>query len=281
MKSIHIVLICLSCFVLLPFISNAQNSEKGESFILSGKVIDAATLEGIPYSHIKIDDTYWGVICDSLGFFKVQIKPNQSLKVSSLGFAEQIIPVTSEITDGTAFQELQLNRTSYMLEEVDIYSLGTWSQFKENFVNMELPEEKNVTGGWDFGNMKQYMQAALAMDRPGVGVGISINRKFKDRKQREHVAKLKLTEGKINILKTKFNKQLVQDITGETGERLNALMVYINEREHFTYQTRDIYIAQRIKALYDTFAMEYVDGEYEYALDDSTKTLRNHLRPGN
>jgi len=267
--------------VLLPFISNAQNSEKDESFILSGKVIDAATLEGIPYSHIKIDDTYWGVICDSLGFFKVQIKPNQSLKVSSLGFAEQIIPVTSEITDGTAFQELQLNRTSYMLEEVDIYSLGTWSQFKENFVNMELPEEKNVTGGWDFGNMKQYMQAALAMDRPGVGVGISINRKFKDRKQREHVAKLKLTEGKINILKTKFNKQLVQDITGETGERLNALMVYINEREHFTYQTRDIYIAQRIKALYVTFAMEYVDGEYEYALDDSTKTLRNHLRPGN
>ncbi|WP_164977508.1 carboxypeptidase-like regulatory domain-containing protein [Ancylomarina salipaludis] len=280
MKSIHFVLICLSCFVLFPFISSAQNSEKNESFILSGKVVDAATNEGIPYSHIKIDNTYWGVICDSLGFFKVQIKPNQSLKVSSLGFAEQIIPVTSEITDGTAFQELKLNRISYMLEEVDIYSLGTWNQFKENFVKMELPEEKNVTSGWDFGNLKQYMQAAVAMNRPGIGLGISSNRKFKDRKQREHVAKLKTSEYKAEIIKSKFNKQLVQDITGETGERLNALMVYINEREHFTYQTRDIYIVQRIKALYGTFAMDYVEGEYEYALDDSTKTLINHLRPG-
>ena len=55
-------------------------------------------------------------------------------------------------------------------------------------------------------------------------------------------------------------------------------MVYITEREHFTYQTRDTYIQQRIKACYDSFVLEYIEGEYEYALDDTTKTLRNHLR---
>lgn len=266
--------------MLLPFVSDAQNSEEDDSFILSGKVIDAATLEGIPFSHIKIDDTYWGVICDSLGFFKVSVKPNQSLKVSSMGFAEKMIPVTSEVTDGSAFQELSLDRVSYMLEEVDIYSLGTWEQFKHNFVKTELPEEKNITGAWNFGNMKQYMQAALAMERPGAGVGFSINRKFKDRKQREHVAKLKSQESKIYKLNNKFNKRLVQEITQESGEKLDALMVYIREREHFTYQTREIFIQQRIKAHYDTFVLEYVEGEYDYALGDSTKTLRNHLRPG-
>ncbi len=257
--------------------SKAQTSEE-ENFTLSGKVIDAATLEGIPFSHIKIDDTYWGVICDSLGFFKVSIKPNQSLKVSSLGYAEISVPITSEFTDGAAFQEIFLDRMSYMLEEVDIYSLGTWEQFKENFVKMELSDESNVAGGWNFGNLKQDMQAELSMGRPGAGVGISINRKFKDRKQRERVAKLKSKEFEVEILKSKFNKQLVQDITQVKGRRLEALMVYITEREHFTYQTRDLYIQQRIKACYDTFVLEYVEGEYEYALDDTTKTLRNHLR---
>ncbi len=278
MKSIYLTLVLLSSFVLFPIISNAQNSEEVEGFTLSGKVIDTSTLEGIPFSHIKIDGTYWGVICDSLGFFKVAVKPNQSLKVSSLSYAEIIVPITSEVTDGAAFQEISLDRMSYMLEEVNIYSLGTWEQFKENFVKMELPDESNIAGGWDFGNMKQHMQAALAMGRSGAGVGISMNRKFKDRKQREHVAKLKSREFKGEILKSKFNKQLVEDITREKGERLEALMVYITEREHFTYQTRDMYIQHRIKACYDTFVLEYVDGEYEYALDDTTKTLRNHLR---
>jgi hypothetical protein len=278
LKSIYFTLILLSSFVLFPIVSDAQNSEEEESFTLSGKIIDASTLEGIPFSHIKIDDTYWGVICDSLGFFKVAVKPNQNLKVSSLGFAEILVPVTSDVTDGAAFQEIFLDRTSYLLEEVEIYSLGTWGQFKENFVKMELPDESNVAGGWDFGNMKQHMQAAFAMGRPGVGVGISMNRKFKDRKQREHVAKLKSKEFKVDIFKSKFNKQLVEDITQENGVRLEALMVYITEREHFTYQTRDTYIQHRIKACYDTFILEYIEGEYEYALDDTTRTLRNHLR---
>lgn len=278
LKSIYISLILFSSIVLFPISSDAQNIEEEESFTLSGKVVDAATLEGIPFSHIKIDDTYWGVICDSLGFFKVTVKPNQNLKVSSLGYAEILIPITHEVTDGAAFQEISLDRMSYMLEEVDIYSLGTWEQFRENFVKMELPDETNVAGEWNFGNMKQHMRAAFAMGRPGAGVGISINRKFKDRKQREHVAKLKSKEFKVDILKSKFNKQLVEDITREKGVRLEALMVYITEREHFTYQTRDMYIQQRIKACYEKFVMEYIEGEYEYALDDTTKTLRNHLR---
>jgi len=280
LKLFFIFLISLSSIVLFPIISDAQEAEVDGSFVLSGKVIDAATLEGIPYSHIKLDDTYWGVICDSLGFFKVRVKPNQNqnLKVSSLGFAEKIIPVTEEITDGSAFQELHLDRTSYMLEEVDILSLGTWEQFKTNFTKTELPKEKEVTGGWNFGNLKQYMQAELSMNRPGAGVGISINRKFKDRKQREHVAVLKSKEWKINTLNLKFNKSLVQEMTQETGERLDAFMIYISEREYFTYQTRDIYIQERIKKHYENFVLEYIEGEYEYALEDSTKTLRNHLR---
>jgi len=285
LKSIFYILTICSLLLLCTFVSNAQNNEEDESFILSGKVIDAATLEGIPFSHIKIDDTYWGVICDSLGFFKVTVKPNQSLKVSSLGFAEKIIPVTEEITDGTAFQELVLDRTSYMLEEVDIYSLGTWEQFKENFVKMELPADDNIAANFDYGNLRaiygtKEVPIPGMLKGFGIGGGIGFNGKSKDKKSRDHVARLKSQEYKIEILNSKFNKQLVESITKEKGIRLDALMVYIREREYFTYQTRDTYIHQRIKTHYATFALEYVEGEHEYALEDSTKTLTNHLRPG-
>jgi len=280
LKPLYYIFLLISSFVLFPFLSDAQEAENDDSFILAGKVVDVATLEGIPYSHIKLDDTYWGVICDSLGFFKVRVHPNQSLKVSSMGFGEQIIPITAEVTDGQAFQEVPLEKASYMLEEVDIYSLGTWNQFKHSFVQTKLPEEKNVTGGWDFGNLKQFMQAEFAMARPGAGVGISINRKFKDRKQREYVAKLESQEAKIELLKAKFNKQIVQDLTHETGERLEALMIYISAREKFTYQTRDYYIQMKVKSLYDEFVLEYRVDRDDYALGDSIERIPNHLRFG-
>ncbi|MGZ2368971.1 carboxypeptidase-like regulatory domain-containing protein [Ancylomarina sp. YFZ004] len=278
MNSTYSILIFLSLFVLRPFISYAQDSTEDESFILSGKVVDASTLEGIPFSHIKLDETYWGVICDSLGFFNVTVKPNQNLKVSSLGFAEKIIPVTSEVTDGSAFQEVSLDRVSFMLEEVDIYSLGTWKQFKENFVKMELADDSNIAGGWDFGNLKLQLKEAIAMDRGGVGMSISMGRKYTTRK--DIIRGLTIRDDHRDRLALKFNRQIVEDITKEKGVRLVAFMVYIVEREHFTYQTSDVYIQQRIKACYDTFVLEYIDGEYEYALDDTTKTFRNHLRPG-
>ena len=278
MKSIYLTLVFLSSFVLFPIISDAQNSEEDENFTLSGKVIDASTLKGIPFSHIKIDGTYWGVICDSLGFFKVSIKPNQSLKISSLNYAEITVPITNEVTEGEAFQEISLDRVSYMLREVGVYSLGTWEQFKANFVKLELPDETNIADDWDFGYLRRDRKLALSMGRSGFGASFTVNRKFKDQKQRERVEKLKSNEFKTDILKTKFNKQLVKDITHESGVRLDAIMVYITEREHFTYQTQDIYIQRRIKACYDTFVLEYVEGEYDYALNDSTKILRNHLR---
>ncbi|MDE5422974.1 carboxypeptidase-like regulatory domain-containing protein [Ancylomarina sp. DW003] len=278
MKSIYIFLIFISSFTLLPFVSEAQESENDENFVLSGKVIDASTLEGIPYSHIKLDDTYWGVICDSLGFFKVTVKPNQSLRVSSLGFAEKIIPVTEEITDGTAFQELFLDRTSYMLEEVDIYSLGTWEQFKYNFAKKELPVEKDVVAGWNFGDLKLYMKEALALNRTGGGFGLSMSSGRKYPNRNKILKNLKAKEANLDKLNLKFNKQIVHEITQLSGDKLEIFMLYIKKREHFSYQTSDIYIQQRIKKHYQEFILEYVEGEYEYALEDSTRTLRNHLR---
>jgi len=278
LKSIYLSLVFLSCFVISPLVADAQNTEEKNGFTLSGKVIDAATLKGIPYSHVKIDDTYWGVICDSLGFFKVELKNNHSFKVSSLGYSEIIVPITSVVTDGAAFQEISLDRTSYILDEVDIYSLGTWQQFKDNFVKMELPDEKNIADEWNFGYLRRDRKLALAKDRSGFGASFTVNRKFKDQKQIEHVKTLKSNEYKSEILKAKFNRLLVQDMTHEKGVRLDALMRYITEREHFTYKTSDIYIQRRIKACYETFVLEYVEGEYDYALDDSTQIIVNHLR---
>jgi len=266
--------------------SQAQKSENEDSFILSGKVIDASTLEGIPYSHIKLDDSYWGVICDSLGFFNLRVHPNQCLGVSSMGFSELIIPITTEVTDGLAFQEVQLERTSYMLEEVDIYSLGTWVQFKDNFVKMELAQEENIAADFDYGNLNA-IYGTKEVPIPGMlkgfgfGGGIGFNGKSREKKSRDLVAKLKSQENKIEAIKNKFNKQVVQDITHETGARLEDLMVYISEREHFTYQTRDYYIQKRVKSLHHEFVLEHVGDHNDYALGDSLERLPNHLRYGN
>lgn len=89
---------------------------------------------------------------------------------------------------------------------------------------------------------------------------------------------MKAKEANLDKLNLKFNKQIVHEITQLSGDKLEIFMLYIKKREHFSYQTSDIYIQQRIKKHYQEFILEYVEGEYEYALEDSTRTLRNHLR---
>ncbi len=280
LKRVYFILTFLCLSTLFPTISEAQNLEEEGDLILSGKIIDANTQNGIPFSHIKINDTYWGVISDSLGFFKVLIKPNQRLKVSALGYAEMLVPVTTKVTDGVAFQEIFLEKMSYMLDVVDIYSLGTWNQFKENFIKMDLPEEKNIAANFNYGNLKAIYgtkEVLIPGVASGFGIGIGLNGKSKDQISRERVAHLKSNEYKVTILKNKFNKQLVKDITKEKGSRLEAFMIYVAEKERFTYQTNDIYIQKRIKELYNTFLLEYVDSTY--TMEDTIENLRNHLRP--
>jgi len=273
LKAAIITLILLVTFHSIGF----SQDESDKSFIVSGKVINPETLEGISFANINLDDTYWGIICDSLGYFRLRINPEQKLKISAIGYKEQIVAVAEPSAENEVFQEIFLERETYMLREVDVYSLGSWNDFKEQFTKQEIPQEENIAESFDFGKLNLEQAKAKTLNHGGFGLSFGI---FGSGKKR---AKGKLPNPLDDLheqlLANKYNKQIVAEITHESGERLDLLMKFINSQTNFTYQTRDIYIVNRIEQLYNKFQQENPSWDYDFTYTDSLGNIPNHLRP--
>jgi hypothetical protein len=239
-------------------------------------------LKGISFAHVKIHDSYLGIICDSLGFFRLRVNHGQKLKVTALGFQEQIVEITPPTEEDEVFQDILMVRQSYLLEEVDIYSLGSWKDFKENFVNTDVPVEENVASTFDFGNLNLAQKEASTLQRGGFGVnlmdGIDFIKKIR-KKRRARNAKPSMADWQLRILQSKFNKKVVAELTHESGLTLEVLMEYINTYSNFTHNTSEMYIGVKVKQLHKRFLEERPQFEKNLTLLDSIGPINNHLRP--
>lgn len=272
--------ILLSLFFLFGAFS--QEEQNDDTFIVSGKVINPESMEGISFANVNLQGTDWGIVCDSAGFFRLRIHHDQKLRISALGFKEQMVSIVPPKVEQEVFQEILMEKGSILLNEVSIYSLGTWSQFKENFIKTDLPEEENIATTFDFGNLKLAKAEANSLNREGFGFnlldGISAIRSI-GKKRRARKGIVEMTDWQLRILQQKYNKEIVAELTHESGFRLELLMEYINSNQNFTYQTSEMYIGVRVKQLYDDFLQEKPPFENNLSFTDSLGTIRNHLRP--
>ena len=283
-KSSNLKTILLSLILSIFFVFGAfsQKGENDNSFIVSGKVINPETMEGVSFANVNLDRTYWGIICDSAGFFRLRVHPNQNLRISALGFKEQIVNITPPEVEEEIFQEIFMEKGSILLDEVSIYSLGTWSQFKEKFIKEDLPEEENIATTFDFGNLKLAQAEANSLNRQGFGFnladGVGVIKSIGS-KRRARMGVVTLTDWQLRILQNKYNKEVIAELTHESGHRLEQLMEYINAKQNFTHQTSEMYIGVRIKQLYQDFLQEKPQFENNLSFTDSLGTIMNHLRP--
>jgi len=261
------VFLSINCF--------AQETKQDSSFVVSGKIINPENMEGISFAHIKLDHTYWGIVCDSLGFFRIRIQPEQKLHITAIGFKEQVVSINSPSASDEVFQEIYIKQESYLLQEVNIYSLGTWADFKNEFVKKDLPKKENIAETFDYGNLKMDRAMANSLHKGGFGLSLGFNRK---KAKGMHIPSPieKLHE---QFLKEKYNRELVAQLTNESGKRLDSFIKYINTNTHFNYQTSQYYIGNKIKQLYKNFLQKNPNWEYEFTYTDTLGSIPNHLRP--
>ncbi|PXY00906.1 hypothetical protein DF185_13500 [Marinifilum breve] len=265
-------------FLLLLTIGNSFSQEhKDQTFVVSGKVINSETKEGISFAHVNLDDTYWGVICDSLGFFRIRVNPDQKLKVTSMGYKAQLVAVQTPSVENEIFQEIYMEKESYMLKEVQVHSFGTWNDFKEKFVKQQIEEEENIASTFDFGSLKLAESEAKTMRRGGFGLSMGFGKKNKRAKGMK--PRTPIEELHESLFAQKYNRKVVAEITKENGNRLEILMRYINSRASFSYQSSDMYIVRRIKELHKEFLQEDTDFQNNLSYTDTLGRIQNHLRP--
>lgn len=226
-----IVFLC-SLFLSFSLLAFSQTDIENDGLVISGKVFDKQSKLGVAYASVILGDTRRGTVCDSLGFFRMTVYVKKSLKVSALGFYDKIIRTSEFGNQEEVFLNIDMNRSSLMLEQVDVYDPGNWQQFKHAVLNSKLKEkDKNIqTLENDVDDLKLKKKTA----------SFSISRS-KNKEQRR-LDKLKTKDYQASLINTKLTRDYVEGLTGEKGERLDSLMLKINRENHFTKNTSEYMI---------------------------------------
>lgn len=150
----------------------AQKSEQKEERKLvqfSGVVVDGEDLQQVPFTSIMIANSNRGTISDYSGYFSFVARENDTIIFSYIGYqpTTYVIPDTLSSPRYSMIQVLM--KDTFELQEVEVFPWPSKEQFKEAFVNLDVPDD-------DYYRAMQNLALAEMRDRRmGSPIGASAN----------------------------------------------------------------------------------------------------------
>jgi hypothetical protein len=109
---------------------------------LSGFVIAADSAAPVPYATVKVKGEPRGTVSNLEGFFSMVVQYEDTVTFSSVGFraSEYVIARHTNDTKLKHVQTLKYDTTTF--EEAVIRPYPTKDEFREAFINLDLPDDK-------------------------------------------------------------------------------------------------------------------------------------------
>ncbi len=218
-----------------------------ESFVLSGKLVDKQSHN--PIDNIKIlnitqkNFTY----SNNTGLFKTICSKNDTLVFSGMGYFPKQLTINDSIIAKLDFLLLYLEPEFYELKEVTINNLGTYNDFKRNFLTIKPKQDfvidlgiPGVKPGIPRLLDDDYVKSAgFAIKSPISFLYYNLNEKEKSKRK---IYKL-IYEAPITYeIEKKYNRDKVGKWTGLTDFELNEFIVFCNFDRNFLLHANEIEI---------------------------------------
>ncbi|NBC84147.1 MAG: hypothetical protein GVY19_12335 [Bacteroidetes bacterium] len=136
MKLSSLFIICFLCF---SSIISAQNNEKEELIQFSGRIINEK-LEPLSFAHVLIMSNLRGTITDMDGMFSMVVEPNDTVMMTCIGYKPKRIVIPDSIDQNFLTRDFVLSTDTIAIKEVVVYPWNSYQEFKQAFLNVELPE---------------------------------------------------------------------------------------------------------------------------------------------
>lgn len=140
------------------------------------------------------------------------------------------------------------------LQEVVITKFPSEARFKEQLLGLKLPEEDKPALNVPHPSETRVYDPNAPMIAAS-GVISSFANKFNDKERsRQFKAKMELKEQREAYIATKFNKDIVQQITGlKDEEKLNEFMKFCVMSEDFLYKANEYEIHDAVLGCFKDF----------------------------
>lgn len=139
MKYYQKIIAGLLFFFICGNIFAQETDEKLIQF--SGVVVSADSIKAIPYTNIIITNTHRGTVSDYYGYFSFVAKKHDTVVFSSIGYKKDTFCIPDSITSNRYSLIQVMSSDTIMLTETVIYPWPTKEQFKQAFLELDIPDD--------------------------------------------------------------------------------------------------------------------------------------------
>lgn len=107
----------------------------------SGVVVSNDSLQPIPFTSILVKNTQRGTISDYYGFFSFVAQENDTVEFTSLSYQKATFIIPTNLDENRYSLIQVLRKDTITLKTAVIYPWPTREQFKEAFLNLEIPDD--------------------------------------------------------------------------------------------------------------------------------------------
>lgn len=250
-------------FIVFPLLFFLSQSMAGQvdstgSKVFSGIIIDDSLAYAIPSVHVWNESTRMGSISNASGEFSLNVRFQDTIVFSSIGYYSTVFIVSSLLDQGV---QVRLKRKQYEIDEVVVRRFRSYESFKYQVLHHNVPEEAaelkaqikvtsiNVALEAD---RERAIEEKLETGRFGyitpLGKGIDRQKAF-----REKTLKMKQRE---KVIQAKFNRDLVADITHLEGDELTEFIALCDFSEDYLYETDFYTIMDDLQAKFNDFQLK-------------------------
>jgi hypothetical protein len=234
-------------FLLLLFLPTlrlfASDYYKIKAYI---KSFDDST--AVSYAHIIIKQSNYFLVADDFGYFEENFRSEDTLIIMALGFVIKEIPVKD--LSYIIVNKIYLQTRFYEIPEAVIFPYKTYDEFKQAFINLKLPKEKEIELDLPvFEKSKpSYItningQPTFVIEGPITALYMAFSREGKFLRRYQEIVKNDELKKEV---KKRYNNDLITYITGIKDEKiLSDFIQFCHLSDEFILKANeyDLYLA--------------------------------------
>lgn len=220
---------------------------------ISFQLIDASTQAPIGLAHIINKGQNVGTISDMLGFFRIPFAYGDTIRISAIGYYDMTIPSWGQFSKDSLYYPIHLTSRVYQIREIRITRFGSYERFILEAAKMDLPKsEQEVVQE----RLEEYFRKTITLldlkDLPQATSGFTFGKDW-FAIQREKIEEKSREERKWDIIYRKFSANLVDQLTGLSGNETIKFMEYCDFTEAYILTVSDYEVRKRILDKYEEY----------------------------
>jgi hypothetical protein len=233
---------------LVPARTYGQGIVNDSVYHLFARITGSSDHTPVQFAHIINRNTGHGNISDTLGFFNIRVHLADIIHISAIGYYGHSFRITDSLLVTSRIPNIELTSRSYPIDQVNVYLLGSYEQFKYKVLGLKLPEPKIKINPAFLKDIEMAADTLDSIEPISLGSPITAiyNLLSKEGKSMRRLAELQKQEALERKLYPKYNRNLVGHISGLEGIELNEFMIFCNFDPGFLLEATDYQIAVAI-----------------------------------